>query len=554
MTDAEKPDAAPPGESPSSPENRPTATAPGSPDAPPPGVPGRRRRALLLIGVIAALTCVLCGLVYTRTLRLGIPGEWVWQYKPTPGAGLLAELGLPLALFFAFLVSVWLFARIGMLRSWDRELVAVAVVVVLGFAFQVASASIWGGLGQDVFAIQQESVGGYYNLSLEIDSPVAFLEGYPRLIATRPDKHGPVGHLNTHPPGNTMYFYLLRRFFESAPELAEQVTALETSMVKDTFDYLIEKPNQLVLRPAERATIYVGALLARLLAVLVAVPIYLLGRSVLGKRRALWAAALGLCIPAVIVFLPGFDAFYGTLAMTVAALMVGALVRRSVPLALLAGLALYLGMFFTPAMVVVVVLVLVWYGLARWSDWGKDKLARAQGRPRLAAVVAAGLLGFGVLLAFLWTFLKFDAVATWYQCMVSNARFNEVFQRSYLPWVLYNPVDFLMFLGTGVSVLLVLGVAWTVGRLKAWRRWDPVTLGLGVFVAGLLLLDLSGANSGETARLWMFLMPGAVMLSLPVLERFEPLEERVILVVLFLQVVQAFVFKLSLNVLFMTTA
>jgi hypothetical protein len=170
------------------------------------------------------------------------------------------------------------------------------------------------------------------------------------------------------------------------------------------------------------------------------------------------------------------------------------------------------------------------------------------------ALTGAGLLGFGVLLAFSWTFLRFDAISTWYQCMASNARFNEYFSRSHLPWVLYNPVDFLTFLGAGVSVLLMLSVVRMAPAIKAWRSWDPMTLGLGVTILGLFLLNLSGANSGETARLWVFLMPGVAMLGVAATGRLKPWDDRLLLAVLLWQAVQAFVFKLSLNVLFITAA
>jgi hypothetical protein len=163
-----------------------------------------------------------------------------------------------------------------------------------------------------------------------------------------------------------------------------------------------------------------------------------------------------------------------------------------------------------------------------------------------------GILGFATALAALWVFLQFNAVATWWECLRSNARFNRVTGRSYLPWVLYNPVDFLMFLGVGLSALLLVAGASVVRRLRAWRQWSPVTLGLAVFVLALLLLDVSGMNTGEVARLWLFLMPGAALLAAGALERFGLAGRYVLLVVLVCQAVQALIFKLYLNVLLMT--
>jgi hypothetical protein len=162
------------------------------------------------------------------------------------------------------------------------------------------------------------------------------------------------------------------------------------------------------------------------------------------------------------------------------------------------------------------------------------------------------MLGFAAALALLWVFLRFNALATWWECLRSNARFNRVTGRSYLPWVLYNPVDFLMFLGVGLSALLLLAVAGVLRGVKAWRRWDPMTLGLVVLVLALVALDVSGMNTGEVARLWLFLMPGAALLAAGTLERFGSAGRYVLLVVLACQGLQALVFKLHLNVLLMT--
>jgi hypothetical protein len=518
-------------------------------------------RAVLFSLVVVALTLLLCLLVARRALTLGVRGEWVWEYRQGRGAGLLEEFRLPAGFLVLLLVLVWSLSAVekalasrvpaqrAPARGWAREVLAVALLLAVGLLFQLASGGIYAGLGQDVLAVTEESVGGYYGLSQEIVSPTAFLAGYPRLLATRE----PVGHLNTHPPGNTMYFYLLRRFFAAYPGLARQVTALEPPSMRGSEGAfaLVESNHQLVLSFPERAAIFASILLVRWKAALVAVFLYLLARWTLGERKAVGVAALGLTIPSVIVFLPGLDAAYPTGAVALTALLVGALVWRSSILAFLAGVALYGVMVFSPALALAAVPVLFWYGLARRTEWGA-RLRRRAGQAMLVQVVGVGLLGFAAALAALWALVQFDALSTWWECLRSNARFNRVTGRSYLPWVLYNPVDFLMFLGVGLSALLLVGAAGVVRRLRAWRQWDPVTLGLLAYVLLLLLLDVSGMNTGEVARLWMFLMPGAALLAAPVLETFGPASRYVLIVILACQAFQALVFKLYLNVLLMT--
>ncbi len=504
--------------------------------------------ALVVALVIVALTVLLCVLVAGRVLTLGVPGEWVWQYHRTPGGDLVTELKLPVALFVVLLLAVWYLTRNAgeALSNWRRETLAVVLLVFLGLLFLVGVGAIWGGLGQDVMAIYQPSVGGYFALSEEVTSPSEFLAGFPQVLATRE----PVGHLNTHPPGNTMYFYVLRRFFERFPTLADWAVLLQPDSVEFFFDELVDRGG-VELGQARRAAMFVGAIGCRLLAALIAVPLYLLGRSSLGKRRAVWAGALGLSVPAFLVFLPGFDAVYPTAAAAVAALMVGALVWRSKGLAVAAGAVLWVAMTFTPVMMLVVFVVLLWYVLVRLVGGGSG-LERGPGQAAIATIVTTGLVGFAVPLAVVWLVLGFDSISTWWQCLASNVRFNRLTDRSYWPWVLYNPVDFLMFLGVGLSALLVLATVGLVRGLRRWRELGPVGLGLLALVAVLVVLNVSGANAGETGRLWMFLMPGAALLAVPALERLGPGAELVLVAVLLCQAVQACVFKLYLNLLFMT--
>ena len=75
--------------------------------------------------------------------------------------------------------------------------------------------------------------------------------------------------------------------------------------------------------------------------------------------------------------------------------------------------------------------------------------------------------------------------------------------RPYAPWVVFDLVDALQFLGLPIAV---------ASLLTLWRRRGPWlnTYGL-LFWAVLLGLDLSGTARAEVGRLSMFLMPLALM-------------------------------------------
>jgi len=78
-------------------------------------------------------------------------------------------------------------------------------------------------------------------------------------------------------------------------------------------------------------------------------------------------------------------------------------------------------------------------------------------------------------------------------------------------------------------------------RLSGLRRDVPLLS----FVALLLVLNFSGKNLGEVARLWMFLMPFAVLGAGKVLENVEI---RMVAAMAGAQAVQVVAFKLALDI------
>ncbi|MDF1512748.1 MAG: hypothetical protein P1S60_02945 [Anaerolineae bacterium] len=86
-------------------------------------------------------------------------------------------------------------------------------------------------------------------------------------------------------------------------------------------------------------------------------------------------------------------------------------------------------------------------------------------------------------------------------------RFHLGLGREYTTWLFYHLYDFFAFLGIPVSLLLGIGMVYSLR--SGWRETQAaVPLGFGL---GMLLLDLSGTARGVVARVWLFLTPFAVM-------------------------------------------
>jgi hypothetical protein len=117
----------------------------------------------------------------------------------------------------------------------------------------------------------------------------------------------------------------------------------------------------------------------------------------------------------------------------------------------------------------------------------------------LSAAVALALAFGGPALAAGW-----DA-RVMIVSLTRHVAFNAT--RSYLVWLLFNPLDLAVFLGVPIALL----AAWQTG-VRSRRAWSGVRLlpleALGVAAAAAVLaLTASGLTRGEVGRMWIPLMP-----------------------------------------------
>ena len=124
---------------------------------------------------------------------------------------------------------------------------------------------------------------------------------------------------------------------------------------------------------------------------------------------------------------------------------------------------------------------------------------------QLAGCVAAALGMFAVLTGWAYWIASLNLPAVWLQNLRNHAGFYEQYARTYSSWLLVNPIELALAIGTPVFLFAVsTWLSGTKGSLRSgrslasYRLWCLVTL---------LVLWLSGKNSGEAARLWIFLMP-----------------------------------------------
>lgn len=507
------------------------------------------------LGCSASLgVCVAVGL---RAWDIGVPGEWTWPYFEDATDWVW---GAASAVPFAGLLGIVFYAGRRGLANRSEEAGAVGAVFLLALlSFYTMP------LVDPSFPHRAEMVtafpwaGGYYTEALFVERPGPYLRRYPALIGALSVK-GPLGHIANHPPAPVLLHWWLNRAVarsewlrgkvlpegsEALPQLAHFVQTWTVAAYEDRPAV----PSAPVAPPriaeAELAGLFLSTHAYKLLAALASVGAYFLGRELGGAQAAVPAAALTALVPSIHAFSPFLDQAF--LPISVVCLLCAALAlrRRNFWVAAAGGAALFVGMQFTFAFLVVGAVGFTYGAICAWAAWRTAPEA-FRWKPWLS-LLGGAVLGFLAPWALLHAFFGYDSWEVWRICYAQHAGFSELFGRSYWPWLLMGPVDFAVFLGP--PVLALLGwLAWRDIRERCESDWQPTAL-LCSLAFVLAFLALSGKNRGEVGRLWMIVMPLATPLAAIALRRLEPKPAALTVAVFVAMFAQTLVIRGSLEVL-----
>jgi hypothetical protein len=464
--------------------------------------PGRGAKIILMrlrlwiIGILqAALVILLALAVGARLLPLGVPGEWEWFRLPAWASpfwlGLfLAGLGVAAYAGFVALGLRSLSAR----RSRPTEtawLTGLLLAAVAAQAIVPTGAPAGYDLTKWASVNYLSGSAGYFQIARKqaVRDPWRFLADYPQWIRSQDSLH-----IGTHPPGLIAAQCLLMQTMERNPSLVAFLLDHMPGAVEAGFR-VFGNDNAQPLSPADRATLYATALLTLLCCAGTVVPLYLLARVALPAPAAWAAAALWPLAPAANLFQPVADTAYPLLST--AALALAAWSARSqrgtnrpifaaTSLAAASGMVLAAGMVFTLAFLPIGLIVALVVSLDRAIPW----------MMRALLILATGAGFLAVLLAG-WALTRADpfVIASWN--LHHHARFYLEYPRTYRLWLLVNPVELAIALGLPSAVWCGLGLL--APRSLPISVWSTLLV--------LVLVNLTGRNLGEVARLWMLFMP-----------------------------------------------
>jgi hypothetical protein len=445
----------------------------------------------LIVGVQLVLVLLLLVAVGRKWMPLGIPGQWEWlRTHALPSAG-----GLFLAAFAVLGYAV--FAALGMrsitskastrLRegSWLAGLLAAAIAIQVLIPMGAADEY---DLTRWAYVNYFGASTGYYQVAKKeaVADPWRFLAAYPDWIQRQDSLH-----IGTHPPGLILLQCVLLRAMEEHPRLAARLFETMPSSTAAGFRQL-ERMDRTTIPRADQTALYLSSVLTLLACAATVVPLYVLARSALPASSAWAAAALWPLVPSANLFQPDADTAYPLLSTSALALAAWAI--RLAPnrggaallLALVSGMVLAFGLWFTMAFLPVGLIVAALIVSSRSAP-----IERA-----FVILLAVGI-GFLALVATGWAVTGANPVTIGVWNLRNHARFYAEFPRSYLAWVIVNPVELAVALGLPAAVWCLVGL---------FRPRSLPAASLATF-AVLVLLNLIGRNLGEVARLWILFMP-----------------------------------------------
>ncbi len=497
--------------------------------------PGARWGLLAALGVATALACALVGL---WRWPIGLRDEWTWPYYRHPSPWAAAQPAVLLGVLLIGLIMAAL--RRPPARLW-QEVAVLALCLILAFGVILTMSDAGpGGPWEGILVNAMPWIGGYWGEATRVENLPAYLRGYHAHIARFEVNDIIFGHISDHPPGPVVFHWFVNRVMEHPaaqsvfppPDAFELVRTMQRQLSRTT-------PATLAGLPAAAFLFLAGYALALL-------PIYLVARELLSREAALIALGLAAFIPSAHLFGPYPDQFFMLFAAWSFYAGVMAMRRRSALWAAVSAAVLFIGFLWTLAHLMVVALIGLTGLLALWSE------AMAQrGLPDLRPWIKITLAWLGVFLAgvlFLHYGLDCRIVEIWRVCLAKHATFAHIFPRSRWGWTLFNPLEFALFIGVPLFLLAALAAALDARRWWPNRRAAaPAMLLWGVPLV-IAALNLSGKNLGETARLWLMLMPLAAPAAAVVLDPLDRRRGAFVAAVLALMLLQLTVFRLHLNV------
>jgi methylthioxylose transferase len=488
---------------------------------------GIMKRTALFLAIAGILTLLLILLVARHAIAFGVPQVWVWQYKPlgAPARSLFSLVGLAALLGALIGAARHLFVAVPTRRGEFRALAALWAANVV-MALSLALMHPWGWMYLATLIINPAS-NSYYSTALQHGDLTTLLHNYDRTML------GLISHAQTQSAGPVVFSELLRRFFVTLPftrDLADTLLALSPGV---NTEFIARQSAAWWQVPLDTVNVSAALLIALVfigVGSFAVVPIYFAGKWLHGAWAGVLAAIGFMVLPGFHSFVAAVDQLYPFVTATALCLVL--LARRAQRREWLwmgvAGLWLAVAVFMNMGLITLVPLCALFALFSpRREPSSPEASAASMASPAQAPPkrpsMPLGLLVFIAGLSVPWLFLYLVFHYNLFAVFLTSNRLRDTLYYHARPWpqaIIGNLLDFFVFVGVPVTLLFAWRLAREV-RAVVGRRSLSMMNSLAAspllwsFLLVLIALDLSGRVRGEAARLWMFLMPCALLSAAP---------------------------------------
>lgn len=460
---------------------------------------------LVLFSVLTAATLQWITLALRADWLYEIQG-WFWHYAPKrlrPSHGYLLLTGL-LALAGASAI----------LRRPARNVRNLLFCIGLAFLLQ-AGFGLAEGQGFESLRLKYVNTPLSDEMRLACESESGILESIRDYEAT----HGQNHWLKTKPPGLLSFYQVLRA---TVAIFRPEVLTYSSSC----FDILS----------------WISAFVLPVMASLVVVPMYVIERLLLADGTAMSSGLLYVCVPSVLLMPLIPDQFlFPLLFMVSVAALTGAMVGRSFLFGMLAGIFFYLSVFVSFSILPLLGLGIAWLVLEHF--WGGEASRGGLTTVALGLCIGIAVAWVALLLTAGYNPIVRIATAMEYHRQLKQIVVTPTRIRDY---AVLNGVEFAVWSGLPLITLLFSGIPTSVIRFvgRQGGMKDSLALAFGITFLGLMV---GGQTEGEVGRIWLFQVPLACMLSVPVASKLLKKQSGGIRTVMVLQLITAYLMFLNLD-------
>jgi len=479
-----------------------------------------RLKLVSLFVVLAAFAqlAILWGTDWT----LGVTGEWEWPRVEFTGE-YVGSLLLVMLVSAAYTGIVIMTGR--WVRNERRLPLAITILSTAGAAWLFLT--LWSlpgvaGLGRAPFILYYPGPSGYYTQASEIDSVSKYLAGYQEKISDETVSENHL-HLGTHPPGLTLMNKVLIDLNDALPALNQIAQATQPAAVQRTFSEI--QMNELrhgrEVPESHFAAIWWMTVLTLVLGCATVCPLFLLIKRTVSPIAAWWAVAFWPMVPALAIFFPKSDMLYPFFAVLMQWLWLKSLDRESWVHGIFTGIVAFFALNLTLAFAPVGLMMALQAAFRIWNRSRSKPSTELDGNSASQSgsgiglifkpIIASGLTLLA-LIGLVWFFSGMNLFGVWAQNLLNHASFYDHYTRSYVPWLLVNPIELAMSVGGPLAVCAIAG-----GLIALFNKREHGDLLIALSI--WMLLWVSGKNLGEAARLWILLMPIALWASSLTIQR-----------------------------------